>query len=123
MIRCWQSWTSLGLGTIQTSSSPADCTKQLLLQARQLLVKNTLGRGLSRDLCVSFGLGLHLFWAKQLLLQTRQFLVNTTLGLGVGIDLGVVCSWPSSCLHKTIAHISQHRQHRRWCLFSRRCTF
>ena len=76
-------------------------------------MKNTLGRGLSRDLCVSFGLGLHLFWAKQLLLQTRQFLVNTTLGLGVGIDIGVVCSWPSSCLHKTIAHISQHRRHRR----------
>ena len=57
------------------------CTKQLLLQARQLLVKNTLGRGLSRDLCDSFGLGLHLVCTKQLLLQARQLLVNTTLGL------------------------------------------
>ena len=109
MIRCWHSceglglpldktWTrlGLGLGTIQTSSPPADCTKQLLLQARQLLAKNTLGLSLSLDLCVSFSLGLHLVCTKQLILQTRQLLVNTTLGLGldlgVGFGVGLVCT-------------------------------
>ena len=111
MIRCWQScgglgllldqtWTRLGLGlsTIQTSSPPADCTKQLLLQARQLLAKNTLGLSLSLDLCVSFSLGLHLVCTKQLILQTRQLLVNTLLGHGLGLDLcvgfgvGLVCT-------------------------------
>ena len=106
MIRCWHSceglglpldktWTrlGLGLGTIQTSSPPADCTKQLLLQARQLLAKNTLGLSLSLDLCVSFSLGLHLVCTKQLILQTRQLLVNTLLGHG----LVQVCLFKKLC--------------------------